>query len=265
VLVNRKVEDGITPPSCPLGGELVAITVQEALTEKQTISSLVSQAFVRSLPSTCLCPLSACPAPQVSCVLSLASNWDSKQQILKDPAVLGPSPLFWRRASQHAARHCSAPERQSHVYMSAWSLWEAQQKAATRLSAFYMCLCPLLLNGHSVAPGRTFVLGEAIYTLSKVLQEGECSPCATQGDLHTTVPCANPTLPYILLSLLLSPTLPDLSAKKDPTPGRHCGFSLPQFTSLNLISDTFSPSNCADCFLNLQINFLVVQNDLMPV
>ena len=50
------LEDGITTP------------VQEALTEEQTISSPVSQAFIKSLPSTCLCL-----APQFS-VLSLAGN-----------------------------------------------------------------------------------------------------------------------------------------------------------------------------------------------
>ena len=55
MLVGGRGEDNVALPSCPQGGELAVTAVQEDLTEKQTISSPMSQAFVRSLPSTCLC------------------------------------------------------------------------------------------------------------------------------------------------------------------------------------------------------------------
>ena len=45
------VEDGTTLPSHLWGRVLESLAVQEVLTEKQTISSPVSQAFIRSLPS----------------------------------------------------------------------------------------------------------------------------------------------------------------------------------------------------------------------
>ena len=62
---------------------------------------------------------------------------------------------------------------------------------------------------------------------------------------------------YMVLSLFLT------SKKRAPSPLEHHGFSLPQFMSPNLVSAMFSSSNCADKILNPQINFLVVQNDLM--
>ena len=76
--------------SHPWGGELLATAVQEALTEKGT----VSQAFVSSLPLTYLFPgLSACPAPQIFYILSLAGGWDSKLQVLRGLARCKPTLL----------------------------------------------------------------------------------------------------------------------------------------------------------------------------
>ena len=58
-----------------------------------------------------------------------------------------------------------------------------------------------------------------------------------------------------ILCTVLSPWL--LSIRRVPSYLLHHGFSLLQFISLNMVS----PFSCTDCFLNLQINFLVFQND----
>lgn len=64
---------------------------------------------------------------------------------------------------------------------------EAQQTAVTRLSAFCVCFCPLLMTGHSMPTG-SFVLGEPIHPLQNVLQEEECSlPVQPRGSLHQAV------------------------------------------------------------------------------
>lgn len=93
----------------------MATAIQESLTEKQTISSSVSQALPGPCPQPASAWLLAFPMPQVSCVLSLATSWDSKQQILKDTVKLGPTPLQGRRALQHCTWHCSVPEKQLHA------------------------------------------------------------------------------------------------------------------------------------------------------
>lgn len=102
-----------------------------------------------------------------------------------------------------------------------------------------------------------FVLGNARYPFPNVLQEGEHS-----------LPVGTPTLQcllelYMLLSLLFSPCLPDFSPGKGLFPSVHCAFSLSQVTSPDLASATFSLQMCS--FLNPQIDFLVVQNDLMLI
>ena len=51
----------------------------------------------------------------------------------------------------------------------------AHLRVAKRLYALCVCLCPLLMIGLLLVPMGSFVLGEAIYPLPKVLQEGECS------------------------------------------------------------------------------------------
>ena len=68
------------PALLSLGMEFPATAVQEALLGKQTISRVPSfcqfTTFNLPVPS-----LSAHPEPQI-CILSLASGWDSKLQVL---------------------------------------------------------------------------------------------------------------------------------------------------------------------------------------
>ena len=74
------------------------------------------------------------------------------------------------------------------------ALW----KATTKSSALCTHLCPLLMKGLLLVPAGSFVLGEAIYPLPNVLQEGECSFYWDPGDPYTMlctlgpVPCFSP-------------------------------------------------------------------------
>lgn len=61
---------------------------------------------------------------------------------------------------------------------------EAQKKVSTRLSAFYIHLCLLLLNSCSTVPSRNFFLGEAIYSLSNYSRKGSILFQCNQGDPH---------------------------------------------------------------------------------
>ena len=67
-----------------LGGELMATTVQEALTEKSTISCVPGFHLICDLNLSVPRPSERLTL-QISCILSLAGGWHSKQ-ILKDPA-----------------------------------------------------------------------------------------------------------------------------------------------------------------------------------
>ena len=139
---------------------------------------------------------------------------------------------------------------------------EVQWEVVTRLSAFWVCLCALLWNGLSLASGRPFTLGEAIYLLPNVLQQGaHCLPVRPRASPQDAS-CSNPTCCSLSHSHPLSLTSP----QKRALSSLWCyGFPLPRFTSPNFLSALFSPSNCANCFVNPQINFLVVQNDLMLI
>lgn len=76
--------------------------------------------------------------PQLSWVLSLVYNWDSKLQILKDPAKHRPAPHFWRRALHCCAWHCAVLEKPLHNCTGAWSLWRSTVKSCDPV------ICPLL-------------------------------------------------------------------------------------------------------------------------
>ena len=64
--------------------------VQETPTEKQTISSPVSQESIRSLPSPCIYTVPLPGGTQCSCVLSQVHGWISKLQILRTQHGVDP-------------------------------------------------------------------------------------------------------------------------------------------------------------------------------
>ena len=82
----------------------MATTVQEALTEKSTISCVPGFHLICDLNLSVPRP-SECLTLQISCILSLASDCDSKLQILKGLAKCGP----WGRASRHV-QYCPVSE-----------------------------------------------------------------------------------------------------------------------------------------------------------
>lgn len=128
---------------------------------------------------------------------------------------------------------------------------EAQRKAVIRLSALCRHLCPLLLNGHSVALGGPFVLGEGKPS-SKCSKKGPVQP---RGTLHHSI-----FLQTLHTALLLILSLFDFSRWKGLPPLRGTvAFLSPNSCLWTLHIPAF---NCAGCFLNPQIKFLVVQNVL---
>ena len=88
---------------------------------KQTISLPVSQALIRSPPPTYLCP--GHWHTLFSYVLSLASSWDSKLQIIKNSAMHGPTLLSQSGTSEHYTQRHSVSEKQLHGHKSAWCPW----------------------------------------------------------------------------------------------------------------------------------------------
>lgn len=77
-------EYGVTSSSRPQGGELLATAVPEAVSEEQIISCVLGFLQFPALNLAVPGP-SACPTSQISCILSLASGWDSKLQVLRGP------------------------------------------------------------------------------------------------------------------------------------------------------------------------------------
>lgn len=96
-------------------------------------------------------------APQLSCVLSMAHDQDSKFQILKDWTMHGPTPSH--RGELCRAAPCAVlPQKSSPMVEQVSRVYgETQRKAA--LSTLCTCLCLLLLNCHSKVPAKSFVLG----------------------------------------------------------------------------------------------------------
>lgn len=188
--------------------KLEAPTVQETHTENQMVSPPGSQAFIRSLPSACLCLAIGLPRATFSYVLSLAGIWDSKLQILKDQARCRPTLLLWRRASRRCTQQHSVPEKQSQASIGAWSLWWSTVKSCDQVILPSECASALdvqwLLNcaQQAFCPWRGKILSSK-YTPGR----GAFSPSATQGIPTPHVLCE----PYVLISPPLSPSLPDLS------------------------------------------------------
>ena len=109
----EEVECGITSPSCPWGVELPAAAVQEALLEKRTIfCSSSPQLSLVPCPNLSVPGLSACPEPQITCILSLASGWDSKLHALKGLLRCAPAAIPRWRGIAHSSvlspkSHCT--------------------------------------------------------------------------------------------------------------------------------------------------------------
>lgn len=73
------------PPSPPWGGEIMATAIQKTLTEKQTISSPVSQVFIRSLLSTYLCLPEGMPSTTILLCFISGQRMGFKTPNLKRP------------------------------------------------------------------------------------------------------------------------------------------------------------------------------------
>lgn len=84
-------EYGITSPSHPQGGELLATALQEAVSEKQIISRVLGFLQFPVLNLSVPGP-SACPTSQISCMLSLVCGWDSKLPRFKGPGKVRSHP-----------------------------------------------------------------------------------------------------------------------------------------------------------------------------
>ena len=120
----------------------------------------------------------------------------------------------------------------------------------------------LLLSTAQRLPCWPFVLGEAKYSLPSALQGREPSlPVGPNNPPCHSLLCN----PYPLGSSPLSPSSWLCSTKKGSLPFPARQLSSPQFMAQNPASTMFSHSNCADCFLNPQILFLVVQNSWLLI
>lgn len=124
---------------------------------------------------TCCCSGSPhLSVEQLSCFLSLMHSLDSKLQILKGLVPLGSAsssglePLC-------ALTSALCPTERVPCLCSVQYLWCRQHKAMNSLCTSCGSLCALPMKGCLLAPSGSFVLGEAIYPLPNVLQEGEQS------------------------------------------------------------------------------------------
>ena len=72
---------------------------------------------------------------------------------------------------------------------------EAQQKAETMLSALCARFCTLLLNGHSMVPTGSFVLGEAIYPFYMYSRKENMLSQCDPGIPTPCCPLSTPGLP----------------------------------------------------------------------
>ena len=92
--------------------------IQENFTEKEPSPLLCLRLFLGSCPqNVCTWAIGTSSARVLLC-FTLASSWDSKLQILKDPVRCGPVLLSQRKAFQHCAAHHSLPEKQCFTVAS---------------------------------------------------------------------------------------------------------------------------------------------------
>ena len=161
--------------SLPQRREFVPSAIQEALTKGQTISPPVSQAFIRSLPSPCLCPhhlpsQRKCRAPVfklrcTSWVQNSKFQGPGVTQSCTDPLGKGLTV-----AGTGLSQKSSCMTRQGfRVY------GKTQQKASIQV------ICPqhtslfICEQGQLNSPQGLFYLQRGNATSPKVLQEGELS------------------------------------------------------------------------------------------
>lgn len=174
--------------------------------------------------------------------------------------MLGPSPLSWKRASQHGAL------LQESSPMPTW-VPRVYGKHSEKLQPGYLPSTCASVPCCWMATWRHLEGLPSLkrqYTLFPIYSRNGSvlSLCHPRGSSHNCTLCKHyPTL-YTALYPAFSHS-PWTLCKMGSHPFESLRLSLPWFTSLNLLFDTFSPSNSEDCFLNLQINFLVVQNDFM--
>lgn len=134
-LMGLKVLLSEVPPYCCWGRKWSHTTLSSP--DRGSHFSVLQEALTEERGSV----REVCPAPQLSCVLSLAWGWESKHKILKDLALHRPSPFFWLEPF-----HAVSGEKQSHTY-AMYRLYDVTPwKSATRLLPLCMCFCPLLMK-----------------------------------------------------------------------------------------------------------------------
>ena len=104
--------NGITLLSPPRKEDNTAI--QEAFTEEQISSPLMSQASFRTPLSCCLSEPSAGQAVQCSCVLCQVHDWILKTPNYRDPVHHRPMLILWGRFTLCCGWCLFVPEKQSY-------------------------------------------------------------------------------------------------------------------------------------------------------
>ena len=108
---------------------------------------------------------------------------------------MDPTHLYSRLEPLHAVSEVLCPSKTVPRLHSAWYQWCSTTKSSNKvIFPLGMPLC-LLIKGLLLEPTRSCVLGEAIYPLPKVLQEGECSLPVYPGDPYNVL-CTPRPAPY---------------------------------------------------------------------
>ena len=146
------------------------------------MSSSVSQVSFRSLPSTCLYLAAGISGNKILlCILS-GGQLVFKTTNLKVPRSMQTHSFPLEERLELLGPGTFLPQKCGYTPVQVPSIYvEAQHKAASRLSAFCACLCPLLLNSSSAQPGGSFVLGDAKYPLPNDSRMGNVLFFVTRG------------------------------------------------------------------------------------
>lgn len=250
MLLERRVEEGFTLLPHPWGGELTTAAAQEDFTEKWKVPS---------------CVPGFCQIPDLNLsVYRLSAYWHRSSPVFylwpmtriqnskssRDPIRHRPTLLPQRRASWYGI---ILSQKRILLWLTAKKLWPDYLCSVstsvpcwwTAINRSWWALC--LWRGK--IPFQMYSRRER-----ELFQYD-------WGDPLTTVCCVKPRLhslscffPFSLASVCEKGSLPFMALWIFLSPSRQLW-----------ASHLFSPSNCADCFLNPLINFLVVQNNLVLI
>ena len=126
--------ESVAPLSCSWNGELISTTLQEALTEEQTITSLMSLVSARNSPSLCLY-LCCTPSRQHSIpVFYLRYTAWFQNSKFQRYVWCGSALFLWGRVSLDCGLCWLAPELGCVTTQHFRVNGKAQQKTGTRLT-----------------------------------------------------------------------------------------------------------------------------------